>query len=112
MTDGVPDQVRDEALDQLRVAGCSGELERRGAREFAVRVGSQDFGGSHGEVDGLSWQMSVLAPGEGEQRLEQSVLPLAGGGDLLGYLPHGGRVSVGVGECDLGERALEGDRAA
>ena len=29
VADGVRDQVRDEALDQLRVAGCSGRLERR-----------------------------------------------------------------------------------
>ena len=70
VTDGVGHQVHDEALDQLRVAGCSGGVERRGAPEFALCIGSQDFGGSGGEVDGLPSQMSVLASGEGEQRLE------------------------------------------
>ena len=75
-------------------------------------VRSQDFGGSGGEVDGLPPQMSVLAPGEGEQRLEQPFLPLAGGDDALAHLPQGGRVCVGVGERGLRERELEGYLAA
>ena len=75
-------------------------------------VRSQDFRGSGGEVDGLPPQMSVLAPGEREQRFEQAFLPLAGGDDAFTQIPQGGRVCVRVGECDLGERELEGDLAA
>ena len=56
--------------------------------------------------------MSVLAPGEPEQRLEQPFLPLAGGDDALAHLPQGGGVCVGVGECGLRKRELEGDLAA
>ena len=107
VADGVRDQVRDEALDQLRVAGGSGGLERRGAPESVMIVGSQDFGGGRGEVDGLSPQTSALAPGEREQRLEQPFLPLAGGDDALAHLAQGGRVRVGVGERGLRERELE-----
>ena len=112
MTDGVVDQVRDEALDQLRVAGCSGGLERRRARESVMIVGSQGLGGGRGEVDGLALQTSVLAPGEGEQRLEQPLLPLAGRGNLLAHLRQGGRVRVGVSERGLREHELEADLAA
>ena len=111
VTDGVGDQVRDEALDQLRVAGRSGGLERRRAPEPVMIVGSQHLGGGRGEVDGLPPQTPALAPGEGEQRREQPFLALAGGDDALAHLPQGGRVCVRVGECDLGERALEGDLA-
>ena len=75
-------------------------------------VRSQDFGGSGGEVDGLPSQMSVLAPGEGEQRLEQPFLPPAGGDDPLTHLPQGGRVCVGVSERGLRKRDLEGELAA
>ena len=74
-------------------------------------VSSQDFGGSRGEVDGLVPQTPALAPGEGEQRLEQPFLPLAGGDHALAHLPQGGRVCARVSERDLGERALEGDLA-
>ena len=98
VTDGVRDQVRDEALDQLRVAGRSGGLERRRAPESVMIVGSQDVGGGRGEVDGLSPQTPALAPGEGEQRLEQPFLALAGGDDALAHLAQGGRVCVRVGE--------------
>ena len=80
--------------------------------KFAMIVGSEDFGSGRGEVDGLSPQTSVLAPGEGEQRPEQPFLPLTGGGNLRAHLPQGGRVCVGVGERELGERELEGDLAA
>ena len=53
VTDGVLYQVRDEALEEQWVAGCSGGFERRAAPQFAMVVRSQDFGGSGGEVDGL-----------------------------------------------------------
>jgi hypothetical protein len=112
VTNGVLYQVRDEALDQQRVAGCPGGLERRGAPEFAMIVRSQDLGDGRGEVDGLPPQISVFAADEGEQRLEQPFLSLAGGNDALAHLSHGGRVGVGVGERGLGERELEGDLAA
>ncbi len=49
-------------------------------------VGSQDFGGGRGEVDGLPLQTPALAPCEAKQRLEQPFLPLAGGGDALAHL--------------------------
>ena len=65
VTDGVGDQVRDEPLDQLRVTGRSGGLERRGARESVMIVGSQDLGGSRGEVDGLAPQTPARAPRRG-----------------------------------------------
>jgi hypothetical protein len=51
--------------------------------------------------------MSVLAPGDGEQRLEQPFLPLAGGDDALARLPQGGGVCVGVGERGFCELELE-----
>ena len=75
-------------------------------------VGAQDFGGSSGEVDGLSSQTSVLASGEGDQRLEQPFLALAGGDDALAHLSQSGRVCVCVCECGLRQRELEGDLAA
>ncbi len=112
VTDGVIDEVRDEAFDQLRVAGCSGGLECRRAPESVMIVGSQGFGGGRGEVDGLPPQMPVLAPGQGEQRLEQPFLALAGGGNLLAHLSQGRRVCVGVSERGLRKRELEGDLAA
>ena len=112
VTDGVLYQVRDEALDQQRVAGCSGGLERRGAPELVMIVRSQDFGGGRGEVDGLPSQIAVLAVDEGEQRLEQPLLPPAGGNNALAHLSHRGRVGVRVGERGLRERELQGDLAA
>ena len=112
VTDGVLDQVRDEALEQQRVAGRSGGLERRGAPEFGMMVRSQDFGGSGGEVDGLPSQISALAADEGEQRPEQPFLPLAGGDHALAHLSHGGGVGAWVGERGLRKRELEGDLTA
>jgi hypothetical protein len=67
---GVLYQVRDEALDQQWVAGGSGGFERRAVPQCDRGMRSQDFGGSGGQIDGLPAQMSVLGPGEGEQRLE------------------------------------------
>ena len=75
-------------------------------------VGSQDLDGGRGEVDGLPWQVSVLAAGERQQRLEQPFLPVAAGDDALAHLPQGGPVRVGVGECHFHERELEGDLTA
>ncbi len=75
-------------------------------------VRAQDFGGGAGEVDGLAPQLSVFAPGEGEQRLEQPFLPLAGGDHIHAHLPQSGHVCVGVGQRGLGERELEADLAA
>ena len=56
--------------------------------------------------------MSILAAGEGEERLEQTFLPLAGGGDAGAHLPQGGRVCVRVSERGLRKRELEGYLAA
>ena len=70
-------------------------------------VHAQDLVGSRGEVDGLAPQTPVLAPGEREQRLEQSYLALEGGGDGLAHLTQGGRARVRVGECGLRERELD-----
>jgi hypothetical protein len=67
--------------------------------------------GDRGELDRLPSQTPVFALGEGEQRLEQPFLLLAGAGDLLAHLSQGGCVCVGIGECDLREDALGGDRA-
>ena len=111
VTDGVRDQVRDEALDKLRIAGRPCGLERRRAPESVMVVGSQHFGGSRGEVDGLPTQTSALAPGEGEQRLEQPFLALAGDDDALAHLAQRGACRRRVGERDLRKRALEGDLA-
>ena len=75
-------------------------------------VGSQDVGGSRSEVDGLPTRTPALAPGEGEQRLEQPFLPLAAGDDALAHLAQGRHICVRVAERDLGERQLDGDLAA
>jgi hypothetical protein len=68
--------------------------------------------GDRGELDRLPSQTPVFAPGEGEQRLEQPFLPLAGRDDALAHLPQGGRVCVGVSERGLRKHELEGDLAA
>jgi hypothetical protein len=106
---GVGDQIRDEALEKLRVAADPGRFEGCSAPESVTVVGSQHFGRSGGEVDGLPPQTSALAAGEGEQRLEQSLLALASDNDALAHLAQRSRACVGVGECDLCKRALEGD---
>ena len=106
MTEGVCDQVRDEPLDQLRVAGGAGGLERRGPRQFAMILRSEDVAGGRGKVDGLPSQMFVFASGEGEKRLEQPFLSPAGSDDALAHLPQGDRVGVRVSERGLRERDL------
>ena len=112
VTDGVRDQVRDEALDQLRVAGGSGRLQRRGAPQPVMIVASQYIGGRRGEVDGLPPQTSAFATGKRKQRLEQPLLAPAGGDDALAHLSQGDRVCVRVGERGLRERELDGDLTA
>jgi hypothetical protein len=59
--------------------------------------------GGRGEVDGFPSQTSVLASGEGEQRLEQPRLALAGSDDALAHLAEGDRVCLGVSERGLGK---------
>ena len=75
-------------------------------------VCSQDLGGGFGKVDRLAPQTSVLAASEGEQRLEQSYLALAGGGHGLAHLTQGGRPRIRVCERRLRDRELDGDFAA
>jgi hypothetical protein len=112
VADGIRDQVRHEALDELRVAGRSGRLEHRGAPQSLMIVASQDGGGRRGEVDGVSPQASVVAPGERQQRLEQPFLAPAGRDDALAHLSQGDRVRVRVGERRLRQRELDGDLTA
>jgi hypothetical protein len=61
VTDGVLYQVRDKPLDQQRVAGCAGGLERSGAPERGVIMRSQDRSRGRGEVDGLLARQSRLS---------------------------------------------------
>jgi hypothetical protein len=73
--------VRDEALDQVRVSSRPCWTQFRLHREGVVVAAFERLCGDRGELDPLPSQTPVFVLGEGEQRLQQPFLLLAGSGD-------------------------------
>ena len=106
------DQVGDEALEEVWVAGGLGGLERGGGPESLVLVAPEDLAGGGGAVDGFAGEACAFGSGEGKQSLEQAFLSPAGHYDLLAHPSQAGCGGARVCECDLREGELEGDLAA
>jgi hypothetical protein len=112
VADGVGKEVRDEALDELRVAVCQGPFERRFHGEPLEIVVSHELRGDRAEVDYLAPAEPALTPGEDEARFEQAFLLHACVQDVLSDISPGGYICIGIGECELEECALGRQRRA
>jgi hypothetical protein len=62
------------------------------------------------EVEGVAVVQAALAAGQGEQRVDQPFLLLAGFQDVLADRAEGGGGGAGVGEGDLDHGAFDGQR--
>ena len=112
--DVVPDRIRDEigdeSLDEVRIAGRPGRVERGDALDpdqvVSLERGSRD----RGEVDRLGPLRPALAAGQGEAGLEHALLLHAGAEDVLADLAPGDHIRTWVAERQFEQRALRGER--
>ena len=110
--DGVGEEVRDEALDEARVAVGEGGRERTLDSQPVGVDAFERLCGDRGEVDRLAAVEAALAAREHEQRVDQAFLVLAGREHLAQHGAQPFVAGVGVGERDLDQRALVGERRA
>jgi len=110
VTDRVRDEVRDEPLDEVGIAGRPCRLERYDGRERTPVVRTQRVVGDRREVDGLAAARPLAASDEGKARVEQSLLPLARAQHVSGDLTPDGDVRTRIRERELEERALRRQR--
>ncbi len=116
VADGVVEEVGDQALDQPRIAHGWRWCQRRADIEAAVRVlrvaRAQDLRGKRREVETLAALQSRLAARERQQRIDHLLEVLLGGEHALVGRTQRGEVRVRVGERDLDQGSLAGQRRA
>jgi hypothetical protein len=116
VTDGVVDEVGDELFDEPGVAGGRGRRELGSQVEGVVlrrgAPGSEDGFGHVGQVEGLTAIEAGLSSGEGEERVDQLLVLDAGGEHSLVRGPERFDGGGGVGQGDLGNGPLAGQRRA
>ena len=110
--DRVVDQVGGQALQQAVVAeygrGADGGADGQPAGGGFWLEGVQDAGGDGGEVEELAVVEAALAAGQGEQRLDELFLLVAGFQHVFAGGPERGQGGVGVGEGHLQQGAGRG----
>ena len=113
---GVVEEVRDEALDEARVASAWRRLEGRVQMQAeALKLGRaalEDLVGERCEVEGFVPVEAALAACEGEECIGQLFLLLAEGEQPFGGGAEGVDRRVGVGEVRFEQRPLERERGA
>src|SRR5581483_10583122 len=108
----VRDEVRDEALDEVRIPACPCSVERDDAFERPEVVRANRVCCNGREVDRLRTLQAGPAPRQSETRFEQSFLLPARLQRVRADLSPGERVHRRVGERKLQQRALRRERRA
>ena len=116
MADRVVDQVRDQALDESRIARRRRRVRRGANLEVAVcdrcLAGVQGLGGKSRKVDALALLGPGLAARECQQRLDHLLQVLLGREHALVGCAQRGEARLGVRERDLDQRSLACQRGA
>src|SRR5262249_38712241 len=112
VANGVAEEGGNEPLDETWGARRLRRLERGVEGNSVVIDGRRGCAGDRGEVDRLAAVKASLAAGKGEERLDQALLLLADGQELLAGVPVGVDAGLGIAEGELEQRALERERGA
>src|SRR5580704_15142048 len=114
VADGVVEEVGDQSLGELGIAygrrggdvGVNLEPRASGALDYALRQG---LAGDFREVEGLLLIEAAFAAGEGEERVDETLLVYTRDEELFADAAEGVEGSAGVGEGDLEQGALHGE---
>ena len=114
--EGVVDQVRDETLDQARIAGhrrrCEDGAQVDRAAPCLGLTGEQDLLGQDRQIERVALGETRLPAGEREECLDQAFLLRPGCEHPLVRGPEGLHGRVGVRQRQLDEGPLHGERRA
>jgi hypothetical protein len=105
----VVDEVGDGSFRQCLVADHErrrqGDVHGQAARGYLRPPGGEHVAGDGGEVDRVAAREAALAPGQGEQRVDEPFLLSGGGNGALAGAAQDVRAGVGAPERHLQERA-------